>query len=96
MPLTADGKLDKSVAGKNASYVGTQLWSAPEVCPGKTKRVVISNKADIFPYGLTLIEMMTNASPHSSALMDDSCASFDEDQYEEVLNEVTGKFIFLP
>ncbi|XP_063221009.1 lymphokine-activated killer T-cell-originated protein kinase-like [Bacillus rossius redtenbacheri] len=41
-------------------YIGTELWSAPEVLRGD----VITDKTDIFPFGLVLWEMMTLRMPH--------------------------------
>lgn len=89
LPLNEDGTVDVKAAGKN-TYVGTRMWMAPEVCEDRTKPIVITDKADIFPYGLTIWEMFTNRIPHSATFSDDSEASFDEDAYEERLNEVVG------
>lgn len=93
LPLTEDGLLDVKAAGKNTTYVGTRMWMAPEVCQNRMKKIIVTDKADIFPYGLTIWEMLTNSIPHSATFSDDdSEESFDEDAYEERLNEVIGSF----
>ena len=68
------------------------MWMAPEVCTQRTKKIIITDKADIFSYGLTIWEMLTNSVPHSPSLGDDSEVSFDEEAYEEQLNQVIGLY----
>lgn len=46
--------------GEEAEYVGTEPWCAKEVFEGG----VISNKTDVFSFGLTLWEMWTLKVPH--------------------------------
>lgn len=75
------------VSDPDAEYVGTEPWNAKEVMLGGE----ISDKADIFSYGLTLWEMMTLSIPHLEVLDDeeerdeeedgDESESFDEDAY---------------
>ncbi|XP_024233797.1 lymphokine-activated killer T-cell-originated protein kinase homolog isoform X3 [Oncorhynchus tshawytscha] len=74
-----------------AEYVGTEPWTPKEALEGG----VITDKADIFAYGLTLWEMMTLAMPHLEifdseegdvTFSDDSLEDgFDEDAYYEKL-----------
>ncbi|XP_021933794.1 lymphokine-activated killer T-cell-originated protein kinase-like isoform X2 [Zootermopsis nevadensis] len=61
VPLNADGVLDTDDA--DVEYIGTSNWAAPEaVCSdGPTP---ITNKADIFSFGLVLWEMITLRTPH--------------------------------
>lgn len=49
-----------------AEYVGTEPWNSKEVLEGGE----ITDKADIFSYGLTLWEMMTLSMPHLETLDD--------------------------
>jgi hypothetical protein len=52
------------VSNPKAEYVGTEPWTPKEALEGG----VITDKADIFAYGLTLWEMMTLAMPHLEIL----------------------------
>uniref|UniRef100_A0A8D8QHP3 non-specific serine/threonine protein kinase n=2 Tax=Cacopsylla melanoneura TaxID=428564 RepID=A0A8D8QHP3_9HEMI len=60
-------------------YVGTEIWSAPEVLIDD----IISDKADIFSFGLTLWEMLSLDHPNipsvSDSSMDSSTWSQDSD-----------------
>lgn len=81
------------VSDPKAEYIGTEPWNAKEVLEGGE----ITDKADIYSYGLTLWEMMTLSMPHLEMLddkeeveeeedEDDSAEdSFDEDAYYERL-----------
>jgi PDZ-binding kinase len=53
--------LPLSVSNPKAEYVGTEPWKPKEALE---EGGVITDKADIFAYGLTLWEMMTLAMPH--------------------------------
>lgn len=88
--MDAEGYLDKEKAGKHATYIGTQLWSAPEVCHERIDQLVITDKADVFSLGLTLWEMMSLTSPHMIDLMNETDESFDEEAYDEKLNALIG------
>uniref|UniRef100_A0A146L2V1 Lymphokine-activated killer T-cell-originated protein kinase n=1 Tax=Lygus hesperus TaxID=30085 RepID=A0A146L2V1_LYGHE len=60
-------------AGEAQDYVGTEVWSAPEVLIGGSVTV----KADIFALGLTIWEMVCLVPPHTGSSVE-SCDSFDE------------------
>lgn len=81
-------------------YIGTQAWSAPEVINMDESlgndQDMITCKADIFSYGLTLWEMLSLCMPHADLLIterddqddgeDQSYLSDSEDQaYQEAL-----------
>nr|XP_057934184.1 lymphokine-activated killer T-cell-originated protein kinase homolog [Doryrhamphus excisus] len=75
-----------SVSDPEAEYVGTEPWNPKEALEEGGN---ITDKADIFSYGLTLWEMMTLAMPHMDNLgeeeeddeEDSMEESFDEDAY---------------
>ncbi|XP_071799041.1 lymphokine-activated killer T-cell-originated protein kinase-like [Asterias amurensis] len=86
-------KLKKDLTGLEDSdehYVGTEPWSAPEVI---NEEGPITDKADIFSYGLVLWEMMSLTIPHLECLggnnsyTDESSIdeSFQEAQYQAAL-----------
>ncbi|CAL8317591.1 unnamed protein product [Merluccius merluccius] len=82
------------VADPKAEYIGTEPWKPKETLEDGGE---ITDKADIFAYGLTLWEMMTLAMPHLEMLDQDDEEedigdedesdgdSFDEDDYYERL-----------
>ncbi|XP_020495591.2 lymphokine-activated killer T-cell-originated protein kinase homolog [Labrus bergylta] len=78
------------VSDPKAEYIGTEPWKPKEALDEEGE---ITDKADIFAFGLTLWEMMTLAMPHLEMLEDeeeeedeDSIEdSFDEDEYYERL-----------
>ncbi|KAM7395065.1 hypothetical protein PAMA_006695 [Pampus argenteus] len=77
------------VSDPEAEYIGTEPWKPKEALEEGGE---ITDKADIFAFGLTLWEMMTLAMPHLEMLEDkdedeeDSMEdSFDEDAYYEKL-----------
>ncbi|NXS94189.1 TOPK kinase, partial [Jacana jacana] len=63
-------------------YVGTEPWKPKEALEDDG---VITDKADIFAFGLTLWEMMTLSVPHLNLDEDleDEDESFDEDLFDE-------------
>lgn len=67
-----------SVSDPKADYIGTEPWKPKEALE---KGREITDKADIFAYGLTLWEMMTLAMPHLEMLEDE------DDNEEEVEGE---------
>lgn len=64
-----------SVSDPKAEYIGTEPWKPKEALEEEGGE--ITDKADIFAFGLTLWEMMTLAMPHLEMLEDD-----DEDEGE--------------
>ncbi|XP_051792593.1 lymphokine-activated killer T-cell-originated protein kinase homolog isoform X1 [Acanthochromis polyacanthus] len=64
------------VSDPNAEYIGTEPWNPKETFEEGGE---ITDKADIFAYGLTLWEMMTLAMPHLEMLEKDD----DDDEGEE-------------
>lgn len=67
-----------------ASYVGTEPWNPKEALEGG----VITNKADIFAYGLTLWEMMTLSVPHLELL------DTEDDDDDDGINMSLIQFIY--
>lgn len=57
-----------SVSDPGAEYVGTEPWNPKEVLEEGGE---ITDKADIFAFGLTLWEMMTLSMPHLQMLDND-------------------------
>ncbi|XP_018543840.1 LOW QUALITY PROTEIN: lymphokine-activated killer T-cell-originated protein kinase homolog [Lates calcarifer] len=76
-------KLDENmrVADPKAEYIGTEPWKPKEALQEGGE---ITDKADIFAYGLTLWEMMTLAMPHLEMLEDDDDEEEDEDDSMEL------------
>ncbi|NWV21096.1 TOPK kinase, partial [Origma solitaria] len=71
-----------TVSDPNAHYIGTEPWKPREALePGG----IISDRSDIFPFGLTLWEMLTLSIPHLPQLDTDSDTegSFSEDSFDE-------------
>ncbi|CAH0554890.1 unnamed protein product [Brassicogethes aeneus] len=60
LPLTKNGELDESKAGKDIEYTGTPAWFSPEVLDYPPN---ITIKADIFAYGLVIWEMIALMPP---------------------------------
>ncbi|EOA93251.1 Lymphokine-activated killer T-cell-originated protein kinase, partial [Anas platyrhynchos] len=71
-----------AVSDPQGSYIGTEPWKPKEALQDEG---VITDKADIFAFGLTLWEMMTLAVPHLNlgGGTDDEDESFDEDDFDE-------------
>ncbi|KAK2584525.1 hypothetical protein KPH14_006895 [Odynerus spinipes] len=59
IPLTETLEIDNSKG--DFTYCGTECWNAPEVICGDAP---ISNKCDIWAYGLVLWEMIALSAPH--------------------------------
>lgn len=57
-----------SVTDPEACYIGTEPWKPKEALE---ENGIITDKADIFAFGLTLWEMMTLSIPHISLPDDD-------------------------
>ncbi|XP_064911566.1 lymphokine-activated killer T-cell-originated protein kinase [Columba livia] len=71
-----------TVSDPELCYVGTEPWKPKEALQDDG---VITDKADIFAFGLTLWEMMTLSVPHVNLRCDpdDEDNSFDEDSFDE-------------
>ena len=66
VPLNSDGIIE----GSSESFIGTECWAAPEAL---TEDGIITNKADIFSFGLVLWEMISLQVPNVDFLdFDDS------------------------
>ncbi|NXL93013.1 TOPK kinase, partial [Alectura lathami] len=71
-----------AVSDPTACYIGTEPWKPKEALSDDG---VITDKADIFAFGLTLWEMMTLSVPHLNvgSDADEEDESFDEDDFDE-------------
>uniref|UniRef100_A0A096NXR5 PDZ binding kinase n=1 Tax=Papio anubis TaxID=9555 RepID=A0A096NXR5_PAPAN len=72
-----------SVTDPEACYIGTEPWKPKEALE---ENGVITDKADIFAFGLTLWEMMTLSIPHvnlSNDDDDDEDKTFDESDFDD-------------
>ncbi|KAG8011380.1 Lymphokine-activated killer T-cell-originated protein kinase-like protein [Nibea albiflora] len=72
------------VSDPKAEYIGTEPWKPKEALDDGGE---ITDKADIFAFGLTLWEMMTLAMPHLETLEDDDDDEEDEEDLEESFDE---------
>lgn len=68
-----------------ADYIGTEPWKPKEALEEGGE---ITDKADVFAYGLTLWEMMTLAIPHLEMLDDE-----EEEEKEDEEGEGEGKVL---
>ncbi|XP_067840845.1 lymphokine-activated killer T-cell-originated protein kinase homolog [Heptranchias perlo] len=79
-------KLDENmqVSDPKATYIGTEPWKPKEALE---ENGLITDKSDIFAYGLTLWEMMTLSMPHVNISEDsfDDEDGLDEDAYYAAL-----------
>ncbi|XP_075930294.1 lymphokine-activated killer T-cell-originated protein kinase isoform X1 [Petromyzon marinus] len=73
--------LDENMKLKNKedTYVGTEPWKPKEALIGG----VITDRADIFAYGLTLWEMMSLQIPHVVILDEDSEEEYNENSFDD-------------
>ncbi|KAM9316356.1 lymphokine-activated killer T-cell-originated protein kinase [Gastrophryne carolinensis] len=73
-----------TLSDPKASYIGTEAWKPKEAIEADG---VITDKADIYAFGLTLWEMMSLSIPHVNLPPegdeDDEEDSFDEDDFDE-------------
>ncbi|XP_026174516.1 lymphokine-activated killer T-cell-originated protein kinase homolog isoform X1 [Mastacembelus armatus] len=72
------------VSDSKAEYIGTEPWMPKEALEEGGE---ITDKTDIFAYGLTLWEMMTLTMPHLAMLGDDNDEETEEDLMEESFDE---------
>ena len=84
LPLNEEG----IVSEPDRKYVGTEAWSPPEVI---TNSQIITNKADIFAFGLLVYEMLALHSPHVDKLVlgddddEDADVSIDDEEFRAAL-----------
>lgn len=64
-----------------AEYIGTEPWKPKEAL--EEEGAEITDKADIFAFGLTLWEMMTLAMPHLEMLEDEDDDDGDDDNEDD-------------
>ncbi|MBZ3874821.1 Lymphokine-activated killer T-cell-originated protein kinase [Sciurus carolinensis] len=78
--LTLDENM--TVTDPEACYIGTEPWKPKETLE---ENGIITDKADIFAYGLTLWEMMTLSIPHFNFYDDDDDEdkTFDESDFND-------------
>lgn len=71
-----------TVSDPTVHYIGTEPWKPKEALSDDG---VITDKADMFSFGLTIWEMMTLSVPHLNldGSTDDEDESFDEDDFDE-------------
>ncbi|CAG7829507.1 unnamed protein product [Allacma fusca] len=81
-------------------YVGTEIWSPLEIARKQRSlpHEPITAKVDIYPYGLTLFEMISLKPPHLPTVEDayGSDETFDEETFEDTLAECIGTRPMLP
>nr|CAD7263752.1 unnamed protein product [Timema shepardi] len=81
LPLDEDGIV---VEGSGMTYVGTDLWSSPEVLDGG----LVTSKADMFSYGLVSWEMIALTVPNLSF---DQSLVFSGSEAEDLQNKDPNK-----
>lgn len=73
-------------------YVGTPNWSAPEVLKGEERLgAIITNKADIFSFGLVLWEMMTLSLPNMSTAMENTYYTGMSEEFDKHLGAINSQ-----
>ncbi|XP_077366681.1 lymphokine-activated killer T-cell-originated protein kinase homolog [Festucalex cinctus] len=77
-----------AVSEPEAEYIGTEPWNPKEALEGGD----ITDKADIFAYGLTLWEMMTLAVPHMDMPVHDDDDDDDEDEERDEDESIEESF----
>lgn len=78
LSVTKTGEVDRK-ADPKACYIGTELWSAPEVF-GEDE-TAITTKTDIFSFGCMIYEMLSLTAPH--LLSDNDAGLENDDGYTE-------------
>ncbi|CAG9809333.1 unnamed protein product [Chironomus riparius] len=81
LKVKKDGLLDFDKDPK-AHYVGTDLWSAPEIF--EEDSTLISTKSEIFSFGLVFYECLTCVPPNTLEMMDKKALDFDDVACEEI------------
>jgi PDZ-binding kinase len=77
IPVKKDGLLDFDKV-PNAHYVGTDIYSAPEVF--EEEPALISTKSEIFSFGLVLYETISLCPPHTLEMMTKKAIDFDVEE----------------
>lgn len=67
------------------NFLGTDLWSAPEVLLDDNERN-ISSKADIFSFGLVIYECIALVPPHTLGINDDVDISMTQSENSDTTN----------
>lgn len=78
LPVNKEGRLDKDKAGEYAEYVGTPVWSAPEVLKDPQE---VTTRADVYSFGLVLWEMLALMPPVDESFAEislDTSIDFDD------------------
>ncbi|KAB0794424.1 hypothetical protein PPYR_11263 [Photinus pyralis] len=83
LPLTPSGEVDYLRTGEDVDYLGTRLWSPPEVFKYPC---IITTKADLYSYGLTLWEMLA-LQPPCLDILDESDTSLEEIDEESLVGK---------
>lgn len=83
IPLNVAGEINFN-ENPQFKYIGTELWSAPEIIDEEN---IISDKADIFSFGLVIYETIALIPPHTWNIMNESETeneniTDDENKYE--------------
>ncbi|XP_076626587.1 lymphokine-activated killer T-cell-originated protein kinase [Colletes latitarsis] len=78
VPLTKSLEIDTSKG--DFLYIGTECWSAPEII---FEDGPVTNKADIWSYGLVVWEMIALSPPHVGNIETD-----DDDSFKESMSEM--------
>ncbi|KAF2881783.1 hypothetical protein ILUMI_24378 [Ignelater luminosus] len=85
LPITVHGEINRDKAGKDAEYIGTRLWMAPEILKYPQ---IITTKADIYSYGLVLWEMLALCPPCVDSYDESMCLTNDlEDLDDSITSE---------
>lgn len=79
LPLNQDGNVNFK-ENPHLDYVGTNLWSAPEVI---AEEDVIDSKAEIFSFGLIIYETIVLVPPHTLNMNDSETVNISDDEDEE-------------
>lgn len=87
LPLTASGELNVSKSNAEDDYQGSLCWCSAEVLKNPP---IITDKADIFAFGLVLWEMMALDVPHANT--DENCDVLNLND-SEFSDEPYGKFL---
>ncbi|XP_055384253.1 lymphokine-activated killer T-cell-originated protein kinase [Condylostylus longicornis] len=90
LPLNDEGIIDFT-KNPDLEYIGTQLWSAPEVIDGET---IICSKSDIFSFGLIIYETLALLPPHTLKINDDEEAKENSDITNESLDTSTESMCY--